>query len=142
VLRLGFGGGFVAGALGLGGGSIFNPYLIGMGVPPKVSSSTGMYLVLYSTIATCTVYITTGHLDMAYGLWIAGWSCVGSLFGLYGTNWYMKKSGKQSIIVITLSFVLFLAVIGQPTYNFLLMAKEVAAGKNVMLFSSLCEDSN
>ena len=111
VLALGFGGGFVAGALGLGGGVIFNPYLIGMGVPPKVSSSTGMYLIMYSKIAAVTVYILSGYLNLPYGFWIAGWSTIGALTGLYGSNLYMKRSGRQSIIVISLAFILFLAVV-------------------------------
>jgi len=111
VLALGFGGGFVAGALGLGGGVIFNPYLIGMGVPPKVSSSTGMYLIMYSKVAAVTVYILSGKLNLAYGFWIAGWSFLGAVSGLYGSNLYMKRSGRQSIIVISLAFILFLAVV-------------------------------
>lgn len=112
VQYLGFGGGFVAGALGLGGGVIFNPYLIGMGVPPKVSSATGMYLIMYSKVAAVTVYILEGKLNLQYGFWIAGWSSIGALFGLYGSGWYMDKYGKQSIIVISLAFILFLAVAG------------------------------
>ena len=91
VLNLGFWGGYVAGALGLGGGVIFNPYLIGMGVPPKVSSATGMYLIMYSKIAAVTVYMLAGKLNIQYGLWIAAWSSVGAIIGLYGSNWYMKK---------------------------------------------------
>ena len=121
ILTLGFVGGFVAGALGLGGGTIFNPYLIGMGVPPKVSSSTGMYLVWFSTTAASVVYILSDKLPIEYGLWVGGWSILGSLVGLYGAGWYMNKFGRQSVIVISLTFVLFLAVIGQPTYNFILM---------------------
>jgi len=123
VLALGFGGGFVAGALGLGGGVIFNPYLIGMGVPPKVSSSTGMYLIMYSKVAAVTVYILAKKLDMAYGVWVAAWSSVGAMVGLYASNWYMKKNGRQSIIVFSLALILFLAVVGQPTFNFIHMAK-------------------
>jgi uncharacterized membrane protein YfcA len=57
VSILGFVGGFVAGALGLGGGSIYNPVLLSLGVPPKTSSATGMYLVGYSTVAASFVYI-------------------------------------------------------------------------------------
>ena len=112
VQLLGFGGGFVAGALGLGGGVIFNPYLISMGVPPKVSSATGMYLIMYSKIAACTVYLLAGYLNIEYGLWIAAWSSAGAILGLYGSNWYMKKFNRQSIIVMSLAFILFLAVVG------------------------------
>jgi len=34
LLMLGFFGGFLAGAFGLGGGVIFNPILLTMGLPP------------------------------------------------------------------------------------------------------------
>ena len=91
VLFLGFGGGWVAGALGLGGGVIFNPMLLSMGVPPKVSSATGMYLISFSTIATCTLYFIFGDLTIDYSLWIAVWSSAGAIAGLKGANWYMKK---------------------------------------------------
>lgn len=138
VLALGFGGGFVAGALGLGGGVIFNPYLIGMGVPPKVSSATGMYLIMYSKIAACTVYILAGKLDIPYACWIAAWSSVGAVVGLYGSNWYMAKFGRQSIIVMSLAFILFLAVVSQPTYNFILMAQKIERGESVLIFTSIC----
>lgn len=60
VLLIGFFGGWVAGALGLGGGAIFNPALLALGVPPVVSSATGMYLVSFSKVASCFVYALNG----------------------------------------------------------------------------------
>lgn len=60
LLILGFAGGWVAGALGLGGGSIYNPALLSMGVPPIVSSASGLYLVTFSTIASCLIYFLNG----------------------------------------------------------------------------------
>ena len=94
ILALGFGGGWVAGALGLGGGVIFNPLLLAMGVPPKVSSATGMYIITFSKIATCLIYLLYGLLMMDYALWIAVWSSIGAIIGLKGANWYMEKFGK------------------------------------------------
>lgn len=94
VLILGFFGGWVAGALGLGGGVIFNPLLLSMGVPPKVSSATGMYLITFSKIATCIIYFIYGELKLDYGLWIAAWSTIGAVLGLKGANWYMQKFGR------------------------------------------------
>ena len=94
ILLLGFVGGWVAGALGLGGGSIYNPALLSMGVPPKVSSATGMYLVLYSTIAASLVNFLNDKLNIQYGIWISFWSVIGTLIGLALSNWYMKVSGR------------------------------------------------
>ena len=50
-------GGWTAGALGLGGGIIFTPLLLYLGVPARVTSSTGMYMIMFSTFASCTLYI-------------------------------------------------------------------------------------
>lgn len=56
LVSVAFIGGWVSGALGLGGGSIFNPVLLSMGIPPAVSSSTGMYLVLFTSIGSSITY--------------------------------------------------------------------------------------
>lgn len=60
LLFLGFIGGWVAGALGLGGGSIYNPALLAMGIPPKVSSATGLFLVKFSTFASVLIFFLNG----------------------------------------------------------------------------------
>lgn len=89
VLALGFGGGWVAGALGLGGGVIFNPLLMALGVPPRVSSATGMYMITFSKICTCTIYFVNGRLALDYGGWMAAWSVAGACIGLHFANKYM-----------------------------------------------------
>lgn len=138
VLALGFGGGWVAGALGLGGGVIFNPLLMSLGVPPKVSSATGMYMITFSKIATCTIYFVNGKLIPDYALWIAGWSVLGSCIGLRGANIYMAKSDRQSIIVLFLTIVLALSVIGVPIFGGLDLAAAAKGGKNILAFKNLC----
>ena len=55
LLIIGFVGGFAAGAFGLGGGSIYNPALLALGVQPRVAASTGMYLVMFSCVNACVV---------------------------------------------------------------------------------------
>ena len=86
LLGIGFIGGWVAGALGLGGGSIYNPALLTLGVHPKVSGATGMYLVLFSTINTCLVNYLNGYLHIPYAIWIATWSLFGSFAGMALTD--------------------------------------------------------
>lgn len=121
-------GGWVAGALGLGGGSIFNPLLISMGVPPRVSSATGMYLVTFSKISACLIYYLSGQLNIEYALWISFWSTFGSTIGLYLTDLYMRRSGRQSIIVFFLTFVLFISVIGIPYFGYKDIMKQIDEG--------------
>jgi uncharacterized membrane protein YfcA len=57
VTSCGFFGGLIAGALGLGGGVIYNPVMMMLGLPPLVSAASGLYLVTFSKIATTVVYL-------------------------------------------------------------------------------------
>ena len=139
VLGLGFFGGWVAGALGLGGGTIYNPMLISLGVPPKTSSATGMYLIAFSTLSTSVLFIIFGQLLLDYGLWMGFWSCVGAMAGLKGANWYMKKFDRQSIILGFLAFILFFSFIGVPFFGYIDLAKSVSLGGDIMAFKSFCE---
>jgi len=84
----------VAGGLGLGGGSIYNPALLSLGVNPRVAAATGMYLVIFSCINACVVNFLGGLLNVRYGSFIGAWVVVGSLFGLFMADIYVKKSGK------------------------------------------------
>lgn len=56
LMCLGFFGGFLAGAFGLGGGVIFNPILLTLGMPPKVASASGAYLIFFSKVSSCLIY--------------------------------------------------------------------------------------
>ena len=138
VLSLGFFGGWIAGALGLGGGVIFNPILIAMNVPPKVSSATGMYLITFSKIATCIIYFLYGQLQLDYGLWAAFWSAVCAVLGLYGANWYMEKFKRQSIIVAALVIILGISAIGVPIIGAFELKRSVDAGLSILKFKSIC----
>ena len=138
VLGLGFAGGWVAGALGLGGGAIFNPALLTLGVPPKVSSATGLYLVTFSKVASCLIYFLNGELDVEYGLWIGLWATVGTVIGLLLVEWYMRVSGRQSIIVWTLVFMFVLSVIAIPIFGGLSLKQQHTEGIDLFAFTSLC----
>jgi uncharacterized membrane protein YfcA len=91
LLIFSFLGGFVSGALGLGGGAIFNPLLLSMGLPPKVASASGMYMIIFATGASTTTYILNGMLDVSYGLWVGGFCFVGTFFGMKLLDSIMKK---------------------------------------------------
>lgn len=94
ILSLGFVGGFLAGAFGLGGGVIFNPVLLTMGLPPQVSAATGLYLVTYSKISTSLIYFLNGQMNIFYALWLGLWAVVGGVTGAAATWLYMKLSGR------------------------------------------------
>jgi len=94
LLFYGFAGGWVAGALGLGGGSIYSPALLSLGVNPRVTGSTSMYLVLFTAVNSTIVNWVDGTLNFAYSGWLGGWSVIGTIIGFILAEMYVKKSGR------------------------------------------------
>ena len=112
-----FVGGWVSGALGLGGGSIFNPLLLSMGVPPKVASATGMYMIIFSTGASTLTYLLAGMLEVSYGLWVGSFCIIGTVVGMLILKNLMNKLNRQSPLVILLSFILGISAISVPIFG-------------------------
>lgn len=91
LLFFAFVGGWVSGAFGLGGGSVFNPLMIELGVPPTVSTSTGMYMIMFSTFASSVIYISYGALNEEFAIWLGIWSIFGIIGGIHLVDLLIKK---------------------------------------------------
>ena len=131
-------GGWVSGALGLGGGAIFNPVLLSMGVNPSVSSATGMYMIMFSTMASSIIYVIYQILEFNYAVWIGIWCLMGSILGLNLLESMNKKLGRQSPIVIVLAFILGLSAILVPIFGAIDLRAQIEQGINIMEFKSIC----
>ena len=136
VKLLGFSliGGFVSGALGLGGGAIFNPLLLSMGCPPTVASSTGMYMIIFSTGATTIIYLLNGVLDYQYGLWVGAFCIMGTFLGMWMLNKFLKKLNRQSPLVFLLSFMFVISTIAVPVFG----ADKLKGIDNLWAFKNFC----
>ena len=91
LVGIGLVGGLVSGAFGLGGGSVFGPVLLYLGVAPKVVGATSMYMIMYSTVSSSLMYIIVGTLDIGYGFWISLWSVCGTIIGMKILDSIMKR---------------------------------------------------
>ena len=111
LLFFAFVGGWVGGALGLGGGSIFNPLMISLGVPPSVSTSTGMYMIMFSTGASTLMFNTYGALNLTFGFWLGFWCSFGILIGVSLVNHLIKIYKRQSLLLFFLVFMLALSAV-------------------------------
>lgn len=106
LLTFAFLGGWVGGALGLGGGSIFNPLMISLGVPPSVSTSTGMYMIMYSSAASTIIYLAYGTLNIPFSIWLSFWCSMGIIIGISMINIIIKQYKRQSVLVFLLVGIL------------------------------------
>ena len=139
IILIGFIGGLVAGALGLGGGSIYNPALLSLGVHPKVSGATGMFLVLFATINSCLLNFLNGYLDIYYACWISSFSLLGSIFGMWATDRVVRMTGKPSIMVWVLVFVFIISTISTPIFGGFSLKSDVDEGKDIYEFNDMCD---
>ena len=134
LLLFSFLGGWVSGALGLGGGAIFNPLLLSMGLPPKVASASGMYMIIFATGASTTTYILNGMLDIGYGCWVGGFCFVGTYFGMKLLDTLMKRFDRQSPLVMLLAFIFVISVIAVPYFGF----QQVRGQDNLWVLTNIC----
>lgn len=109
-----FFGGWVSGALGIGGGCIFNPCLLALGVHPKVSGATGMYLVMFSSMSSCFINWHANNLNFEYGILLGVLASLASICGLFFAELYVKRTGKASIFVWILCAVFLLSILITP----------------------------
>lgn len=130
-----FFGGWVSGALGLGGGSIFNPLLLSLGYPPTVATTTGGYMIIFSTFAVTLSYSIAGIVPWDYALWVGFLSIVGTYVGMWSVKGIMKKLGRQSPLVILLATMLGLSGLAVIIFN---IVPEAQADKDHWSFRPFC----
>lgn len=114
---LGFMGGILAGILGLGGGVIFNPFLLQMGIPPQVAGACSLFMVFFSKIGSVVVYALNNTMDWNYGLWVGLWASMGGVVGSFVLIFYVKYGGRQSTIVFFLVFEFLVSIILIPYFG-------------------------
>ena len=138
LVSLGFFGGFLAGAFGLGGGVIYNPILLTMGMPPTVAGACSLFLVCYSKVASTVVYSLNGLMNWPYALWVGLWSCVGGLVGSILLIFYIKYGGRQSFVVWALVLEFLISIVIIPLYGGIQAKAAAAQGANIWASTPVC----
>lgn len=104
---MGVGGvaGFLGGLLGVGGGNIIVPALVGLGHPPKKASASSSFVVIFASVSGFLAHTTSTGMDYPLLAWTASGAAAGALLG----SWLMtdKLRGQQ---VKTLIGVVLLTV--------------------------------
>ncbi|MEH6494946.1 MAG: sulfite exporter TauE/SafE family protein, partial [Pseudomonas marincola] len=111
-LILGMGGavGLLSGMFGVGGGFLMTPLLIFIGIPPAVAVATGANQLVAASVSGVLAHWRRGNVDFKMGTVLL----VGGIFGSGLGTWIfaLLKNAGQVDLLISLSYVLFLGVIG------------------------------
>ena len=127
-LLLGMGGavGFLSGMFGVGGGFLMTPLLIFSGIPPAVAVATEANQIVASSASGVLAHWRRKSVDFKMGsILFAGGVC-GSVVGVFIFRW-LRELGQVDLL-ISLSYVLFLSIVGLLMLNESIQAIRVARG--------------
>lgn len=100
---------FIGQMFGLGGGFIYGPILISLGVNPIVNSATLLYLIIWSSGASMFMFMIFGKLNVAYTLWVALFTGLGVVVGLFVMKQIMKRYKRPSLVAFALGIAIIIS---------------------------------
>ncbi|PLR87220.1 sulfite exporter TauE/SafE family protein [Bacillus sp. V33-4] len=104
---IGFFGGFISTALGVGGGFIIVPLTIAfLGFHPKKAVGTSLFAVLMIVSVGFISYALTISIDYRVGLLLAAGGLLGSQFGAKLTSYYQQKEIKVYMALLYIATLL------------------------------------
>ncbi len=110
LLGMGAAVGFLSGMFGVGGGFLMTPLLIFSGLPPAVAVATEANQIVASSVSGALAHWRRKSLDLKMGLVLLAGGSVGSVVGV--AIFSKLRALGQVDLMISLSYVLFLGVIG------------------------------
>ena len=110
MLGLGATVGFLSGMFGVGGGFLLTPLLMFSGVPPAIAVATGANQIVATSVSGALAQWRRGNIDIKMGWVLIGGGVVGAIAGTLLLK-VLREAG-QAGLIISLTYVLFLGVIG------------------------------
>eukprot|EP00923_Selenidium_pygospionis_P016894 GHVN01029727.1.p1 GENE.GHVN01029727.1~~GHVN01029727.1.p1 ORF type:complete len:480 (+),score=95.73 GHVN01029727.1:46-1485(+) len=108
---LAFLAGMAAGCLGIGGGLIKGPLLIGIGLSPLSAVTTASYMILFTASSNSLQYALLGRLELYPSIWFFAIACLGSVMGLLIISLTVKSLARQSYVTLLLAFTILLSLV-------------------------------
>lgn len=109
---LGFGIGFIAGLLGIGGGFLIVPLLMYMGYPTKIAAATSAFVVIFSSMTGFLGHVAVGHFDWQLMVIASIAVILGSQLGSRTMATRMKPRQLKQMFGVVLLFIGFKMIWG------------------------------
>lgn len=103
--------GIVSSMVGIGGGMITNPILLGMGLDPKATSSTSTFLIMTTALASTFIYIISGQLNVSFAICMGVPCTLSAYFGSFEILAYINRTHKNSILLSIMLWFLIISMV-------------------------------
>ena len=111
ILSLAMLSGFVGQMFGVGGGFMYGPMLLMLGVSPLVSSSTCLYMILFSNGVSFFQFAVYGQLNYIFVGALGLFVLVGVVGGMLLIGTLMKKYKRPSLIAFALGVAIVISTV-------------------------------
>jgi len=106
-----FGGGFLGGLLGLGGGVVMSPVLLEVGMHSEsVQATTAVIVFISSSLATLQ-FALLNQIVWHYALWYSSITIVATFLGQHLCEVYVRRTGRYSLITLSIAGVLLFSLV-------------------------------
>lgn len=102
--------GFISGLFGIGGGFLMTPVLVFLGIPAPVAVASEANHVAASSMSGVISYTRRRAVDFKMGAVLAAGGAAGAIVGVEIFRWLLLLG--QADLVVSLSYLIFLGVIG------------------------------
>ena len=134
-----FAAGFLAGAVGIGGGVIIGPILANLAIYPVVCSVNTNVLVFINTSAVAMQFLFFNILNYSYGLITVISAAVGSFFTTMYVNKLILRTGRQSLIYLLLFSVVAISAVILPLTSIIRLFSDLFNGREILYFNMECD---
>ena len=126
----------ILGACGIG--SFALSVILRLGMHPKVSSATNIYMTFFGAASRTLVYLNLGAIDIPYASLLSVCGILGTVIGLTLLKRLLAKFERPSIIVFVLALCLGVSTIIVPIFDIKHMMAQVKEDISVTSFGTIC----
>jgi hypothetical protein len=90
LIVISFFGGMAAAFCGIGPGFLFAPVLIMVEIEPRVATSTGMYVTMFTTLAATIQAVINNGINLEYSVYVQLMTFFGTFPGIFFQNYVVK----------------------------------------------------
>jgi uncharacterized membrane protein YfcA len=105
-----FGVGVTGALIGVGGGILMTPLLLGLHITPNVASATTSTMSFTTGLTLLIQYAAAGEFAVAVGFWNMFLGFGGGFTGRFFALWFVYKYNRQSPITFAVAVVIVLAI--------------------------------
>ena len=127
--------GFLGGAIGMGGSTLFVPLLLSFGMPPLRATSTATFLAIFTSTTSVFVSLISKKVTVVDAVYLFGIAFLGATVIANPIVYYTQKYKRTSLLSLILFYLLLITLTYYPGYQ---IWRLVVASSETVSSSSLC----